>query len=103
MSPSVVTPINCVVDPDRDIETWFIVRPVRAMVVQTGELTKMSLVYLTALVARSKNTTLDPLIATCSTVYPVPRDRCDHAQDKGFAHRYSLPERDVTADTPSVV
>ena len=60
-----VTPTSCVVEPDREIDIWFMVRPERLMVVHDDELPDtMSAVYLMALVCLSNATTLKPLIAT---------------------------------------
>jgi hypothetical protein len=54
------------VEPDREIDIWFMVRPPeRLMVVHDDELPDtMSAVYLMALVCLSNATTLKPLIAT---------------------------------------
>ena len=101
--PVVVTPTSFAVDPVLEIDTWFMVRPERLMVVHDGEPAVMSAVYLTALVCRSKATTLVPLIATCVTPLLVPVDLDDQLQFGGVEQRYRLPFRAAKALAPSVV
>jgi hypothetical protein len=37
ISPEVVTPTNCVTEPEREMPTWFSVRPLSGIVLQDGD------------------------------------------------------------------
>jgi hypothetical protein len=98
ISPPVVTPINSVTLPVREMATWFRVRPpLSGMVVKVGD-APTAFVNWMALPGVARATMLAPLLATWSAVTPLTRV---NPQPGDGVQMYTRPLSDMTTFVPS--